>query len=111
MHLRLNRDIVNETKITKPIDVVELGISRKTDDFLLPLIRIYFSDNFEELESLDFKNAENKAIRCVEFKPRGKFTYAQIRQTVNSNFKYCRVALEKEMPINGFVDLYYDLVK
>jgi hypothetical protein len=112
MHLRLNREIVNETNITKPFEIIELGISRQTNDNSpLPCIRIYFSADKEILEQMNYMNSDNKPVRCVEFKPKGKFTYNQVQQIVKSDFKFCRVITETLTSIEAYVDIYYDILK
>lgn len=112
MHLRLDREIVNETKITKPFEIVELSISRKNNDnSALPCIRIYFADDKKVLEQLDYKNTNNVSLKCIEFKPKSKFTYNHVQQIVKSDFKFCRVIPENLTNIEAHVDIYYDIVK
>lgn len=112
MHLRLNLDVINEITTTKSFEVIELGISRKNqDNSQLPCIRLYFSKEREDLVNLDFKNSENRMLKCIEFKPKGKFLYREVRQAVQSDFKFCKVILEFEKNIEPVVDVYCDLIK
>lgn len=111
MHLRLHLDTINEITTTKPFEVVELSISRKNhDNSALPCIRLYFSKDQNDLANLDFKNSENRTLRCIEFKPKGKFLYREVRQAVQNDFKFCKAILEFEKNIDS-IDVYCDLIK